>query len=48
MLIVSNTGKDSGTNSKEINVTKSDDNGEILTSDNEIMSRNLVKKVDLL
>ena len=47
MLIVSNTGKDSGTNPKEINVTKSDDNGEILTSDNEIMSRNLVKKADL-
>ena len=48
MLIVSNTGKDSETNLKEINVTKSDDNGEILTLDNEIMSRNLVKKVDLL
>ena len=48
MLIVSNTGKGSGTNPKKINVTKSDDNGEILTLDNEIMSRNLVKKVDLL
>ena len=34
MLIVSNTGKDSGTNPKKINVRKSDDNGEILKLDN--------------
>ena len=40
MQNISNTGKDSQAKLEELNMTKLVDNGEILTSDNEPLSKN--------
>ena len=40
MQNISNTGKDSQAKPEELNMTKLVDNGEILTSDNEPLSKN--------
>ena len=45
MQNVSNAGKDSEVKLKEINMTKSVDNGEILTLDNESMSDKPFSKI---
>ena len=42
MQNISKTGKDSQAKPEELNMTKLVDNGEILTSDNEPLSKNLV------
>ena len=42
MQNISKTGKDSQAKPEELNMTKLVDNGEILTSDNEPLSKNLI------
>ena len=44
MQNVSNTGKDSQAKPEELNMTKLVNNGELLTLDNESMSKNLCQK----